>query len=212
MSGLEHGDKTVVAIYGGSDKYVKNTTTGKFTVSKRNSQVNVTVQNITVGGIADIEVKVPADAKGYVVVVVNSVNYTANLTDGVGHVHIKDLGNGTYNVNVTYIGDEKYLTSTNSTKLGVTKSNTTLDIAVESINYGDVAEITVTVAPSDASGFITVRIEGGKSITLPVVDGKVSWNVSDLAAGTYTVYANYSGDGKYNINNTNKVNNQTNYS
>ena len=206
VSGLEHGDKTVVAIYGGSDKYVKNTTTGKFTVSKRNSQVNVTVQNITVGGIADIEVKVPADAKGYVVVVVNSVNYTANLTAGVGHVHIKDLGNGTYNVNVTYIGDEKYLTSTNSTKLGVTKSNTTLDIAVESINYGDVAEITVTVAPSDASGFITVRIEGGKSITLPVVDGKVSWNVSDLAAGTYTVYANYSGDGKYNINNTNKVN------
>ena len=205
VSGLEHGDKTVVAIYGGSEKYVQNTTTGKFTVDKRASQVNVSVENITVGGIADIVVKVPSDAKGYVVVVVDGVNYTANLTGGIGHVHIKDLANTTYNVNVTYIGDEKYLSSTNSTKLAVGKNNTTLTIAADGIYYGETAVINVTVAPSDAAGFITVRLSNGKSVTLPVVEGKVQWNVSGLAAGTYTIYANYSGDGKYNLNNSNKV-------
>ena len=45
-----------------------------------------------------------------------------------------------------------------------------------------------------------------KSITLPIVKGKVNWIVEGLAADKYTVYANYSGDGKYNVNNTDKVN------
>ncbi|SDA60724.1 Ig-like domain repeat protein, partial [Methanobrevibacter millerae] len=203
---ITYGNKTVVAAYVGDDKYVSNSTTANFTVNKRNSYVNVTVENITVGDIADIEVKVPANATGYVVVVVNGVNYTANLTGGIGHVHIKDLANGTYNVNVTYIGDDQYLSSINGTKLGVTKSNTTLTINVVDIIYGDIARINVTVDPNDATGFITLRLNNTQFITLPIVNNMVEWNVSGLAAGTYMVWANYSGDGKYNINNTNKVN------
>ena len=81
-----------------------------------------------------------------------------------------------------------------------------LVIAVDGIDYGGVAEITVTVGPSDATGFITIRINETKSITLPIVKGEVNWIVEGLAADNYTVYANYSGDGKYNVNNTNKVN------
>ena len=36
------------------------------------------------------------------------------------------------------------------------------------------------------------------------MNGTVNWIVDNLAAGNYTVYANYSGDDKYNKNATDK--------
>ena len=77
-----------------------------------------------------------------------------------------------------------------------------MGITVKDIVYGQVANITVTINNA-ATGYITIRINDTKSITLPVVEGKVNWIVSGLGVDNYTVYANYSGDANYNINNTN---------
>jgi len=206
VSGLAYGNKTVTAIYGGSDKYVANSTTENFTVSKRNSQLNVTATGNSVGSNATISVNVTAGATGYVVVNVNGTNYTINLTASRGSINIAGLGNGTYYVHATYIGDDNYLTSTNITEtFEMVKSDVVMNITVESIDYGTKANITVNIT-SDATGFITIRINETRNITLPIGNGKVNWIVDGLAADNYTVYANYSGDGKYNINNTNKVN------
>jgi hypothetical protein len=46
ISDITYGNKTVVAAYIGDDKYVFNSTTANFTVSKRESQVNVTVKTL----------------------------------------------------------------------------------------------------------------------------------------------------------------------
>ncbi|WP_292746586.1 Ig-like domain-containing protein [Methanobrevibacter sp.] len=183
-----------------------NSTTSNFTVSKRVSDLSVVARGNSVGGNATIEVSVQSNATGYVTVNVNGTNYTINLTGGAGSVQIKGLGNGTYYVHATYLGDSQYLTDTNNDKtFEMTKVNTTMVISVDSIDYAQNANITVTVRP-DATGFITIRINETRNITLPVVKGKVNWIVDGLAADNYTVYANYSGDGRYNVNNTNKVN------
>ena len=206
VSGLAYGNKTVTAIYGGSDKYVANSTTENFTVSKRSSQLNVTATGNSVGSNATISVNVTSGATGYVVVNVNGTKYTINLTASRGSINITGLGNGTYYVHATYIGDDKYLTSRNVTEtFEMVKSDVVMNITVESIDYGAKANITVNIT-SDATGFITIRINETRNITLPIGNGKVNWIVDGLAADNYTVYANYSGDGKYNINNTNKVN------
>ena len=59
-------------------------------------------------------------------------------------------------------------------------------------------------------GFITLTINDGTknitNITLPVVDGKVNWIKEGLGAGSYTVYANYTGSARYNINDTESKN------
>nr|WP_295160685.1 Ig-like domain-containing protein [uncultured Methanobrevibacter sp.] len=201
---ITFGNKTVVATYPGDDKYRFNSTTANFTVNKRQSQVNVTVDAGLVGDDVVINVTIPANATGYVIVSVDGTNYTVNTTNGNGSVSIKGLGNTTHTVNVTYIGDDQYLPSENSTTFGIPKDNTTISIAVESIDYGQKANITVTVK-DDATGYITIKINDTHEITLPVVNGTVNWIVEDLAAGNYTVYANYSGDDKYNGNKTNKT-------
>ncbi|WP_407393829.1 Ig-like domain repeat protein [Methanobrevibacter sp.] len=201
---ITFGNKTVVATYPGDDKYRFNSTTANFTVNKRQSQVNVTVDAGLVGDDVVINVTIPANATGYVIVSVDGTNYTVNTTNGNGSISIKGLGNTTHTVHVTYIGDDQYLPSENSTTFGIPKGNTTIAIAVESIDYGQKANITVTVK-DDATGYITIKINDTREITLPVVNGTVNWIVEDLAAGNYTVYANYSGDDKYNGNKTNKT-------
>ena len=204
---ITYGNKTVVAAYIGDDRYYYNSTTANFTVNKRDSQVNVTATGNSVGGNATIVVQVQTNATGYVTVNVNGTSYTIALNStGAGSINITGLGNGTYYVYATYLGDDQYLTSENNTEtFEMTKVDTSMVITVDSIDYGGVAKITVTIT-NDATGYITIRINETKSITLPIDNGKVQWNVSGLAADNYTVYANYSGDGKYNINNTDKVN------
>ena len=201
-----NGTRTVVASYSGNNKYLANSTTNKFDVTKRTANLDVTAAGNSVGSNATISVSLPTNATGYVTVNVNGTNYTINLTQGAGSVQIAGLGNGTYYVHATYLGDRQYFAASNNDKtFEMTKLDTTMGIAVESIDYTQKANITVTITP-DATGFITVRINNTKSITLPIVKGKVNWIVDGLAADNYTVYANYSGDGKYNISNTDKVN------
>jgi hypothetical protein len=203
---ITYGNKTVVAIYSGDSKYIANSTTKNFTVIKHDSKVNVTAIGNAVGSNATISVNVTDTATGYVVVNVNGTNYTINLTGSCGSVQITGLKAGTYYVHATYIGDDKYKSSINNTQtFTMAKSDVIMNITVASIDYGQKANITVNIT-SDATGFITIRINSTRNITLPINKGKVSWIVDGLAADNYTVYANYSGDGKYNLNNTDKVN------
>ena len=181
-----------------------------FNVAKRASQINVTATGDNVGSNAIISVQVPANATGYVTVNVNGTNYTINLTGGVGSVQIAGLGNGTYYVNATYLGDDQYLTSYNNKTFEMTKVDASMTITVEDIDYGQSANITVKVTSPGAAGYITIRIDDVRNITLPIVDGKANWIVSGLGANDYVAYANYSGDGKYKshdeISKTFKVN------
>ena len=57
----------------------------------------------------------------------------------------------------------------------MTKVDTSMVITVDSIDYGGVAKITVTIT-NDATGFITIRINETMSVTLPIVNGKVQLN------------------------------------
>ncbi len=208
---MSNGTRTVVATYNGDRKYMFNSTTAQFDVTKRISQLNVTAVGNSVGGNATVTVQVQSNATGYVALDINGTNYTVKLNStGGGSINITGLGNGTYYVHATYLGDNQYSTAENNTKTFImTKSNVEMSINVLSIDYGQKANITVSIT-EDATGYITVRIVNGTSdirnITLPIVEGKVNWVVSDLAADNYTVYANYSGNGKYNLNNTDKVN------
>ena len=196
VSGLEHGNKTVVAIYGGNEKYLQNTTTKGFTVSKRSSQVNLTVNATTVGNDVIINVTIPSNAVGYVIVVVDGQNYSINTTGGIGSVRIAGLGNITHYVNVTYVGDEQYLPSSNSTNFTVNKVSSTISVAGENITLGDREVITITV-PVDATGNVTVVIVDVGNYTVSVANGTGILVVNGLDVGTYTVNVEYNGDGKY---------------
>lgn len=200
---ITYGDKTVVASYGGNNKYVYNSTTANFTVSKRVSEVNVTAVGGNVGDNATVTVQVQSNATGWVSVDVNGTVYSIELNGtGGGSVNINGLGNGTYYVYATYLGDDQYLTNTNDTAtFEMTKVNPTgiAILPIADVDYGNVTTITVTV-PDGIAGTITLKLNDStqKTTTLTIVDGKVQWNVTGLAADNYTVYVTYNGNDKYN--------------
>ena len=195
VSNLTYGDKTVTAIYDGNYKYLFNATTHDFAIAKRPSNVIVNTTDINVGDVAVINVTVPKNATGYVVICVNGTNYTVNVTDGKGSIPVTGLTSGTYNINVTYVGDEQYLPGTNSTTLKVSKVPSNITVVVNNITVGDVAIINMTV-PKDATGNITVRVNN-TVVVVGIVGGTAQAVVPYLKVGNYTVHVTYNGDNKY---------------
>ena len=205
VAGLGAGNKTVVALYGGSDKYVQNATTANFTVDKCGTDLEVTVISpINVRENTTVTVILPDDAKGYVVVNVDGKNYTINLTAGQRSVEISGLKNSTYNVNATYLGDDKYLSSINNTQvIKVNKVPSSINLTVSEngiIAQGNDLNITIDV-PIDATGKVIVKLLNGteliRSYTVYVNEGKGLLHLDSPVIGLYNVTAEYLGDDKY---------------
>ena len=199
------GNYTITVESKETDKYYAGFNLTNFTVKKRSSQLNVTAAASDVLNKVLINVTIPANATGYVIININGTNYTVNTTEGRGSVAIKNLASGDYWIHATYIGDDQYMPSTNNTEtFTVSKLNLTeIQIDAEDIVYGNPMNITVTV-PATVTGTITLKLNDttGRNITLTITNGKVTWIVTGLAAGNYTVHAVYNGNDYYNINDT----------
>ena len=194
----------VGAYYLGNDTYYPNASNVIVVDVFRNPIVfaNISVHNIMVDDIEHVTVSLnESDATGIVIISINGTEYDSSIVNGSVDFDVSGLSAGTYNVIVFYGGDRKYLaTNAISGEFNVSKYDAPIFIVAEDIMVLDDAVVIVDVY-DNASGHISISVDGG-SIYLPVVDGSVSWTVSNLSAGTYEVNAVYSGDYKYLSNST----------
>jgi len=195
ITGLKVGFKTVVAEYVGDNNYTANYTIGNFTVEKRSSSVNITVNPIYVGQNALVTVNVTKNATGVVVIEVDGETYAVTLTNGTGSVYILDLENRTYEVNATYIGDDNYLESNNTAFIEVNKVESNITVKVDNITLGQRAIIEISV-PKDATGNVTVTV-GTQKYNVTIGGGKGVLIIPNLKVGQYSVSVTYVGDRKY---------------
>ena len=205
------GQNIVCAYYAGERNYVGNHSTKTFTVNQRTPKANVTATNVTVDNPTHIEVRIPANATGFVIITGNFTDKQIYLgqdkfTNGVATVDVGGLANGTYSAHIKYYGsaNDNYTTVENDTSFTVSKLNATgIHVRADDITYAETAVVVITV-PAGITGNITVQLNdtARTHITLPIFENKVVWNVSGLAAGKYKVNATYNGDYKYNINST----------
>ena len=201
VEGLAFGNKTVAVKYSGDDKYRDNFTTGQFEVIKRPTTITAKAENIYVGTNEIIIAKVlPSDATGKVLVDLGGVGYYARIFNDVAYVIIPELPSGEYTAIVTYEGDHKYLPSNTTVKFTVTKLKTPIKASGDEIEQGENATVVVRV-PEDATGTITINVNGEK-YTEEVENGKAVFNVPGLVKGDWDVTAEYSGDKKYEANDT----------
>ncbi len=211
LSNLVANFYPITAKYDGNYKYTEGENSTTLTVAKMSSAVNVTANNIKFGEEAVINIAVPNVSLGVATVVVNGKSYNVAIVDEKGVLNIYNLAAGDYNVDVTYLGDNKYLSSTNAANFTVSKVsdyNMTVDIA--DIVKGENATITVTI-PEDGTGSVIVTING-TNYKGTVIKGIAKVIIPDLDEGTYKVVTFYTGDNKYDsmiVNGTITVNKNT---
>ena len=183
--------------YSDDENYIDNSVDVTFNVNKIPTTMHVDVNNISVGEPVIIVVSgLPSDATGEVSITVEDKDYSANVSMGKAITNISGLTSGSKDAVVIYHGDEKYLSSVVNKTFVVSKVTPSMSVSVDkNISVGDVAEFGV-VLPSDASGSVTVSVEG-KSVSCNVSSGNVSVNISDLTEGFKEAVVSYSGDGKY---------------
>ena len=201
VADLKAGTYDVAVKYSGDNNYNAAVATSSFTVSKVDSTMDVTVNDIVFGGDLTVDAVLPDDATGEVVITVNGVDYHVAIENGKATETIGGLAAGDYTIAVKYAGDDKY-TGVEVTKgVNVAKAQPVLCVVIADVDYGNgfVIEATLTgVNSAPLSGNVIVTV-AGKEYTVKVTDGKGIATGDRLAAGTYAFAAAWAGDDNYNI-------------
>ena len=151
---------------------------------------------VIVGNQVIINVTGPSDIEGNATLMVGGKEYLVHISEGKGSIAIASLGEGTYEIIVVYLANDKYAYATNSTTLVVNKTASSIDVKFDNITVGENAVFNITL-PDDASGTITIRV-GDYENTVRVVGGLNNVIVPNMGVGEYIVNVTYNGDDKYN--------------
>jgi len=195
IGNLNAGQYTATIQYNGDNKYESAKTTASFNVTKHESKVDISVDNIEIGKDAVVTVSVTSGATGNVTVIINGKSQVVELKDSKATVTIENLTAEDYKIEATYNGDAKYLTSSAVYTFNVNKLPSSITVSADDIKVGEDAVIVASIT-SGATGNVTFTI-GDKTETVEIKDGKATLTVKDLASGDYTVSAVYNGDAKY---------------
>ena len=199
---LVAGDYTVAVKYDGDDNYNAAEVTKDINVAKADAVLNVIIADVNYNNKFTIESTLTgvnnAPLTGNVVVTVNGKDYTVAVVDGKGILTGDKLDVGTYDFVAVWAGNDNYNAVNANGNFKVNKIDSTIDVDVSDIKFGEDAVITVSL-PSGATGNVVITVDG-KDYTVAIVDGKATQVVKDLAAGDYAVTVKYGGDDKYVAN------------
>ena len=105
---------------------------------------------------------------------------------------------GKYDVAVFYWGDERFDSSLNNTLITVKKKMSPDDLKIDvNVLQGSTSPKFTIKLPSDATGNLTVIVDGKTTYTESLVGGSATVSVGELSFGKHNVQVVYSGDEKY---------------
>ena len=184
----KYGTHNYTIIYSGDDTHPELIRNGTFNV-KYLFRDNIPDEGFPLSDIYIIVIVLPADAKNNVTVIINNVVYNCPVTDGQATLELTDLDMGEYNVDVSYLGDDKYPQSTYTKVLNVSYYGV--------VGYiKDGRRIVSLRLPGNATGNLTIYNDNmnSKLYTKALVNGRASFDLTDLPVGIYDLRAVYEGD------------------
>lgn len=205
VSATTSGTYTITAVASGSVKYNDVTETATIQVDQVSSYIELSVDNITGGEVAEIQCSVPSDDTGLITVIVEcmSLNYsetfTATPVNGSATINISNLYGGNYVVTAQVASTAKYLSASNSTSFTVTgnpKSNTTLTLNNNGASIGGNAVITGSL-PNDFNGTASCTFNNTQ-YTATITNGAFTLTILMTTAGTFNIGVTASGSDVYN--------------
>ena len=194
-SSLKADVYTVVVNASESDKYLSNTTTKTFIIKKYDSNLTVTTNNITLAEDEVINVSINENIKGSVVYSFNGTNTTLEIENGTGTIILPNLTLGTYDIVVSFIGDEIFSSTQKTVTFNVIAPVPKFDPRISandlSTLYTDASLYRVQVFGSDgkAAGGVSIQFSvNGKVVATSKTDknGYASFKTTQTP-GTYTI-------------------------
>ena len=194
-TGLNAGSHTITAKFDGNSIYDAATASKTVTVSKIIPVVVVSANDIECGEDLSIEVTLPVDATGNVLVSVDEFSKAIPIKNGKASIDVSGLSAGSKTVNVRYDGDDNYYSTSASKGIVVSKTNTPITILADDIEYGENLIVEVNLN-KDATGNVIISI-GDISQSVKLANGSATATFSSLTSGDKVINVNYSGDDKY---------------
>ena len=191
VSNLANGTYVIKATYLENAKYKQSVNDSSvIVVSKVATTIDVNVENITYGENAVFEITLPDDVTGNVTIrISDNITVTSGVTGGLNRIVVDNIPVGDYSVNVTYNGNDKYLTASRTVTLKVDS-----EIIKDSIKVDDLGNGTLVVyVPDNATGNITVDVNGNQ-YTANIKNGTAVLTLTDETPGNYNATVTYSGD------------------
>ena len=155
-------------------------------------------ENLTDRDNVTVTVKLPVDASGLVLLQVGDIKVYDELnSEGSAEFILGNLAENTYEITARYLGDDNYKESTNKTEtFKVSKWNimpVEVNVTVPSdIKVGD--KFNVDVAVPNATGNVTIIIDGVDTVVPLDENGTASVPVEGLSVGNHGIVVMYSGD------------------
>ena len=207
--GLGAGNYEIKIAYAGNENFTGSEIFINFTINKADTNITVNAANVTYNN--------PVNVRGNVLSSINIPNnnivsikvydmnnklvYTSNKTvqELRSGFDISLLGAGNYIMNVTCLGDENFTQSSAMSRFTVNKANSTVKLNVTNTTYNNPANVKGTVTsniniPDNSIVNITVYDKNNKIIyTVDKTKQELNngFNINNLAAGNYTIYAEY---------------------
>ena len=188
-------------------KYILKTTfngiTAKNKIIVKPADLNIDIKDILAGETEVITVKLPANATGTILFVIDGKTYNKTLKNGTASVEIANLTLGKHTLKVIYSGDSNYTNNTKEVEFNIKNSLSTITInTIKDSIYGESITITANIT-SGANGNVTFTIDHD-SKTVEIVNGVAKVTFNKVNAGNKNVKATYNGNNIYQGSSDNK--------
>ena len=165
----------------------------KVYVNKNEFKVGETVTvNVILRGVNDLGLN------GDVVVILNNVQYTVKVNNGIGSFDVSGLASNTYAAFAFFNGDDNYNVPVfDNVIFKVMEPDYVISISVDdNVKVGE--DATVKVSIPGASGVVKIIVDGAGTIITLDETGKAEYLIPNIAAGEHSIIAIYDGDETHN--------------
>lgn len=194
---LTAGEYQAIVSYLGSEKYNLANNSVNFTVTKKEINMNVTINK----DYRDITVNVNLSEKldGNLTVLVNNTSYTLTYINGTGSLIFKNLTYGNYTINVTFTKDN-YQSINVSENVEINSIKTVLETENVVMYYKNGTRFVVVLKDIDGNPLanmnVTISINGRDYIKQTDENGTAFMGLN-LDSKNYTVVTTFNGTSKY---------------
>ena len=181
---LGSGEYPYTITYSGDEKYSSFSIEGSLNQDSSDEspkiKPDITIPEFKDGG----KVELPGDAKGTVTLTVDGKDYVFDVVNGIADVKLPDIANGAHEYAITYSGDGKYSSFTQSSIM-VVERPIVITAANAKVTYAAGLYYTITVKNDAGIASSSVKVDiklNGKTFKTLSTDsnGKCSFKVSQV--------------------------------